>query len=209
MEGHKRGVGAILALTEEICEPWIQTFKGRAFWPLNPNPEDILIEDIAHALSFLARFGGHTQFFYSVGEHSVRVCDYLLQNNTPYLALQGLLHDASEAYLVDMPRPIKQQLKDYAAIEDKLILAINKHFGLPDKMDPKVKEADEILLSTEARDLMGEPPRAWHKMPPPLEEKIVPWTFEEAEFNFLEKWDYLTGYDCFSTIKGNMIYSAV
>src|ERR1017187_10636100 len=77
----------------------ITTFSGIHFWPLLPNPADIRIEDIAHALSNQCRFAGHAREFYSVAEHSVRVS----QLCPPEDALWGLLHDASEAYLTDVP----------------------------------------------------------------------------------------------------------
>jgi uncharacterized protein len=83
---------------------WIQTYTGKQFWPLSPLPEDIVIEDIAHALSMQCRFGGHVRTFYSVAQHSVHV-SLLVE---PQYALWGLLHDAAEAYLVDLPRPIKK-----------------------------------------------------------------------------------------------------
>ena len=83
---------------------WIQTMSGVIFYPLDPRPEEIRIEDIAHALSHQCRFAGHCREFYSVAEHSVRVSRELPQE----FMLWGLLHDASEAYLVDLPRPIKR-----------------------------------------------------------------------------------------------------
>src|ERR1035441_1601867 len=96
----------------------ITTFSGVRFWPLIPNPADIRIEDIAHALSNQCRFGGHTREFYSVAEHSVRVS----QLCTPENALWGLLHDASEAYLSDVTAPITElpQLEAYRAAERSL-----------------------------------------------------------------------------------------
>src|SRR5271165_7548492 len=83
---------------------WIQTYTGRVMYPLDPRPEEINIIDIAHALSNLCRFTGHVRTFYSVAEHSVRVS----QHCDPKDALWGLLHDASEAYLADMSRPMKR-----------------------------------------------------------------------------------------------------
>ena len=82
---------------------FIGTFSGLRFWPLNPNPEKILIEDVAHSLAHQCRFGGHVWRFYSVAEHSVHVSNLYPSEDV----LWGLLHDASEAYLVDLPRPLK------------------------------------------------------------------------------------------------------
>ena len=87
----------------DSLDGFIGTFSGLRFWPLDPNPEKILIADIAHALAHQCRFGGHASKFYSVAEHSVHVSKLCL----PEHALWGLLHDASEAYLVDLPRPLK------------------------------------------------------------------------------------------------------
>ena len=78
---------------------WLQTYTGIQFWPLDPRPEEIDIQDIAHALSLLCRFNGHCQRFYSVAEHSVHVSTIL----APEFGLWGLLHDAAEAYLSDIP----------------------------------------------------------------------------------------------------------
>src|SRR5579885_2784587 len=82
---------------------WIQTYCGVAFYPLDPRPEEILIEDIAHALSMLCRFTGHVKRFYSVAQH----CVYVSHRCDPKDALWGLLHDAAEAYLNDISRPVK------------------------------------------------------------------------------------------------------
>src|SRR5271156_4912831 len=80
---------------------WIQTFTGKKFYPFNPKPQDIDIRDIAHALSNICRFTGHTKRFYSVAEHSRNVAKLV----PAHMKLQALLHDASEAYLCDIARP--------------------------------------------------------------------------------------------------------
>ena len=96
---------------------WITTYTGQHFYPLDPRPHEVNMLDIAHALSMICRFNGHTQFFYSVAEHSIR-CAYHAHEQWPdriELQLAALLHDASEAYLCDIPRPVKLQLPDYRA----------------------------------------------------------------------------------------------
>lgn len=103
---------------------WIQTYSGRAFYPLAPYPQDVCIEDIAHALSQLCRFGGHCRRFYSVAEHSVLLSRVVV----PEFQLWALLHDASEAYLVDVPRPIKKQLPAYVEAERRVMAAICARF---------------------------------------------------------------------------------
>lgn len=136
---------------------WIQTFTGRQFWPLDPRPEDVAVEDIAHALSMLCRFGGHTRFHYSVAHHSM-----LLSRAVPEeLAPWALLHDASEAYLVDVPRPIKAALEGYAAIEQTLLRIIAERFELPWPVPPELAVYDHRILMNERGVLMATPPALW------------------------------------------------
>lgn len=138
---------------------WIQTFTGRQFFPLNPRFEDIQLPDIAHALSNLCRFGGHSDFFYSVAQHSVLVS----QHCDPEDALAGLLHDASEAYLIDLPRPIKHAigLEAYREAERRLQSLIYERFGLKAATPESVERADARLLRTEQRDLLKPAPSSW------------------------------------------------
>src|SRR5437868_2917508 len=117
---------------------WMQTSSGVAYYPLDPLPGDINIEDIAHALSNLCRFGGHCRRFYSVAEHSILVSRVVPRQH----ALQGLLHDATEAYMVDVPRPLKVELDNYARIEDLNWRCIAAVFGVPYEMHESVKRAD-------------------------------------------------------------------
>jgi hypothetical protein len=130
----------------------IRTISGILFWPFEPRLEDIYIEDIAHALSQVCRFTGHTKQFYSVAQHSVlvsRLCE-------PEDALHGLLHDASEAYLGDVSRPIKHrpEFAAYRASEAQLQALIYQRFGLEVVEPASVKVADTKALHVELRDLM-------------------------------------------------------
>jgi uncharacterized protein len=131
----------------------ITTYSGVRFWPLLPNPGDIRIEDIAHALSNQCRFGGHTHLFYSVAEHSVRVSQLCRRED----ALWGLLHDASEAFLSDIPAPLKElpSFESYRAAEKTLQRIIVQRFGLAFAQPVSVGEADRRMLRIEARDLLG------------------------------------------------------
>jgi len=161
-------------MNKERKGDWIQTFTGIAFYPLDPRVEDIDILDIAHALSNMCRFTGHTKVFYSVAEHSCRVAEILPRE----LKLWGLLHDASEAYLVDLPRPLKRHTSlgsIYRSIEDTLMLTICNKFGLPPQMPKEVSIADDTLLATEARDLLGPRPIPWKNEVIPLCGTIHPW----------------------------------
>jgi len=130
---------------------WMQTFTGRRFYPLDPRPEEIEPADIAHALSLLCRYGGHVDRFYSVAEH----CLLMSQAVAPAHALAALLHDATEAYVVDVPRPLKRQLAGYRDIEDQVWLAIAYRFGLDIALPAEVKDADNRILLTERDELMS------------------------------------------------------
>ena len=137
---------------------WIQTVSGRRLDPLNPEPNVIDFGDIAHALSNLCRFAGHTSSFYSVAQHSV-IVSQLVELNHPgnaRLRLAGLLHDGSEAYLVDIPRPAKRHMPDYAALERMTQEAVFTRFGLTMDLLDLVKEADERALVVEAHSFMGD-----------------------------------------------------
>lgn len=136
-------------------DAWIQTSAGERFYPMHPIPEEVDVRVIAHALSNLCRFGGHSRRFYSVAEHSVLVSHCV----PPQDALHALLHDAAEAYLVDVPRPLKGKLGNYRDIEDRCWLAIAEHFDLDPEMPESVKKADDAVLEAERRVLM---PRHGH-----------------------------------------------
>jgi hypothetical protein len=139
---------------------WIQTASGRRFYPLDARPDEINLLDVAHALANLCRFAGHTLRFYSVAEHSIHVCDRVEQlGGTPYEQLAALLHDAPEAFVVDLPRPIKHMpgLAAYRDAESRIAACVELRFGLPrGALDwPIVKHADNDLLLTERRDLLA------------------------------------------------------
>jgi hypothetical protein len=167
---------------------WIQTYTGRQFFPLEPRAADIDVRDIAHSLSLQCRFNGHCRGFYSVAEHSVRV-SHVLDGE---LRLWGLLHDAAEAYISDLPRPLKGTAPGFRAAEDRLLAVIVGSYGLPWPMPAAVAHADEVLLATELRDLMAPPPEPWPLAAPPLAETIVPVGPEEAERRFLARFAELT-----------------
>ncbi|MBW1879778.1 MAG: phosphohydrolase [Deltaproteobacteria bacterium] len=166
---------------------WIQTYTGQRFRPLEPEPSAIRIEDIAHSLSLLCRFNGHCRVFYSVAEHSVRVSHAV----PPETALVGLLHDAAEAYLSDLPRPFKRWLPAFEEAEDHLLQVILEHFDEPWPLPDEVLRADDVLLATEMRDLMGEPPAPWGLRQEPLDEHIVALRSAEAKQAFIERFEAL------------------
>ena len=116
--------------------PFIQTLSGRRVNPLDAAPEDIDPADIARALSNLCRFGGHSKAFYSVAQHSAIVCDLLEERGaTPDELMAALLHDAAEAYLGDLPHPLKHRSELGAAFrvaEKRLEAVIAERFALPE-----------------------------------------------------------------------------
>lgn len=171
---------------------FIQTFTGRQFWPLDPRPDEVHIEDIAHALSNQCRFAGHVLRRYSVAEHSVHIGRWLLARYPVERALWGLLHDGSEAYLVDVPRPIKPHLTGYAAAELRVMAAICTRFSLPLDMPYAVKEADDRILIDERAQAMrpANYDGGWPDVPP-LGVTLQFWTPEEAEEEFMDMYEGL------------------
>ena len=169
---------------------WTQTFTGRQFWPLQPRPEEVVIEDVAHALSLQCRYTGHCRTFYSVAQHSVLVSRLAPAGEDP---LWGLMHDAAEAYLTDVARPLKHSIffAAYRSAEATLMGVICERFGLPVEEPAWVKPADNVLLATERRDLMAPPPRPWSPGPGPMLERIQPWTPRLAEALFLNRFSEL------------------
>jgi len=151
-------------------ERTIKTFTGLYVDVFDANPDTIDINDIAHALSHTARWGGHSEAFYSVASHSIWVAEQVPDG----YKLEALLHDATEAYIGDMPKPIKKHLPDFVGLEKKLDGAIRTKFGLPPLMSKVVKEADKRALEWE-----------W------MEVKNGSWVSETNHFRIKEKFlDY-------------------
>uniref|UniRef100_A0A6M3JGC0 Phosphohydrolase n=1 Tax=viral metagenome TaxID=1070528 RepID=A0A6M3JGC0_9ZZZZ len=160
---------------------WITTYTGKKFHFLNPQPGEICIEDIAHALALTCRFGGHCREFYSVAEHSYRVAMIVDKKDK----LAALLHDAHEAYLHDVPRPIKHDIIGYADIADRIQKVIHKSFSAIVYYPDHLKFADDVLLATEARDIMTTT-QDWAELPMSLTLKIQPTNWRLAEKIFLD-----------------------
>lgn len=138
-------------MAENLYTPGcIRTFTGKYINPCKPNSDLICIEDIAHALSMQSRFGGHLPVFYSVAQHSVLTSAIVPSEHK----LSALLHDASEAYLIDVPRPVKDQLHNYKEIEHALMAVIAGKFGFDWPLHGNVKDADEDMLLHEWNSLM-------------------------------------------------------
>lgn len=128
---------------------WMITFTGRRFWPLDPRREEVSFLDIAHGLSMTCRYGGHTRCFYSVAEHCVHLADHFRRENRDDLARYALLHDASEAYIGDVIRPLKPQLPQFKEVEGPLELLIMEAAGLGE-IPREVHDADKAIIINEA-----------------------------------------------------------
>lgn len=138
---------------------WMQTYTGGKFHVVDMEKTVFDMEDIAHGLANLCRFGGHTRVFYSVAQHSIMVADIVAaKGGTPMQELWALMHDSTEAYMIDIPTPLKATLSGYEEREDRLMRLIAKGLDFPSHGEstllPKiVKYADRVALVTEARQL--------------------------------------------------------
>lgn len=185
---------SVLAQAEEEERAFIETYNGLEFTPFNPSHVGIVLADIAHALSNICRFGGHTGWFYSVAQHSVAVSRACPR----HLALEGLLHEASVAYLGDLRGPLKKLpvFAFFRHAEANLAYHVKCAFDLTYPAPEEVKAADKLVLATEFRDLMQFLPEASKYQEaqgcPVLPERIVPLDSIEAEQLFLDEFDRLS-----------------
>ena len=177
-------------MNEERKGDWFQTFTGKQFWTLDPHPEEVFIEDIAHSLSQQCRFVGHTKVFYSVAQHCVLGANELVASTSD--AFHFLMHDSAETYICDLPRPLKkdggQFGKLYMRYEDQLEKAIATRFNLDHPMPTIVRLTDSRMLLTEKRELLTDPPAAWKASEgdyKPFTWPISSWTPQYAEKQFL------------------------
>lgn len=142
---------------------YITTYGGTHFYPTEPAKNDIHITDIAHALSLICRGNGHVKTFFSVGQHCIFCAkEAEARGLGPRMALACLLHDASECYMSDVPRPFKKTLGEYVAQEAKLLDVIyEKYLGstLTTEEQGLLKQIDDDLLYFDLRELLGETPK--------------------------------------------------
>lgn len=165
---------------------WMITYTGKAFYPLHPDPSDLDHRDIAHALSLICRYGGHVRRFYSVAEHCVHL-SYAVPAED---ALWALLHDATEAYLGDMIRPLKRNMPDYEHAEYVLMAIICDRYGLARQFPASVKDADNRILLDERAALLPPSPQPWAsalEAMDPLGVNIRAWGPAEAEHRYLQR----------------------
>lgn len=168
---------------------FVQTYRGNALDFIDPKADQISIADIAKGLSQLCRFSGQARFFYSVAQHSVLVAE----NCSPAYAFAGLMHDAPEAYLGDVPGPAKLLCPDYKKLEQKIYAVIAERFGLKAYIPNAVKDVDVRMLQTERQFVFK------HEMKWPLDSEgiepfpipITEWRPDHAEAEFLEAFEKL------------------
>ena len=194
-----------------MSNEWISTYLNKRVFPFDPDKNTIAIDDIAHSLAMICRWGGHALTYYSVAEHSVRVADFLYAqavksgkslDESKRIAFLGLMHDATEAYVGDIPRPIKgsmflktpRGMEGFRETEAHVYKVIEEALDLPpykDGDDEMVHEADNIILVTEARDVQHGADKwdYWTDRPEPLEGIIYPMSWEIAKTTFLERYD--------------------
>lgn len=148
-------------MTKNQTKSCITTLSGNWFDILKPEDYEYDIKEIGHSLSNLCRYTGHTNEFYSVAEHSVLVSRIVPEP----LALCGLLHDASEAFLGDVSSPLKKLLPEYKRIEDNVQKAIAKHFSLPYPYPHEIHEADKRMYWQERQTVANNGIRdgLWHQ----------------------------------------------
>lgn len=174
----------------------MQCWRGGIYWPLDPRADEVFIEDIAHHLAMICRFTGACDRFYSVAEHSVLVSKIV----PPEMALLGLLHDATEAYLNDLNRPVKHdpEMVAYRRIEALNWLAIAERFGLPKVMPQEIHVADAAMLHAERLALLKPlsecTTEEWlmGDVQPPARVEITGWAWRQARMEFMYRYEELT-----------------
>lgn len=167
---------------------WMRTRSGGRFYPADPRPEDIKILDIASGLAKECRYGGQLEPHYSVAEHSILVASVL----PPELKLQGLLHDAEEAWWRDMVRPARVLLPDYRAYAAKTWRAVADCFGIPRELHDLVHQADNDVLLAEKAQLFTEDTSEWRIKGVMANVRIRCLDYREAEAEFLNYFHHLT-----------------
>lgn len=176
---------------------WMATFSGVKWFVTDPHPDDVKIEDIAHALSMICRYGGHCREFYSVAQHSVIVAEavWAAHPDDTGLALNALLHDAAEAYLGDVVRPLKLTMPGYKALEhltEGVIAAGLELPGVTPEQKAIIKHFDDVALMTERRDLVNHCGIEWTPRAEPLKKVIEPWPAKIAERGFIQAYHLLS-----------------
>ena len=171
---------------------YIQTAHGGRYQPLNPDPDSITLQDVAHSLSQICRYIGHSKFFYSVAQHCVLMARALRNEGHEAMIIRtALMHDAHEAYVGDVPGPHKAAIRasggGYDEIEALAWRAVAKRFRLPLALPDKIRDADLRMLVTEANQIMlgGMRGGGWPIATPFEGLRISSWIPERARLEFL------------------------
>lgn len=170
---------------------YIETYTGRPFFPLHPDPKDVSIIDIAHAQSNQCRYSGHTTWFYSTAQHCCLLADYVEKQmkGTPLDCLQILMHDAAEAYLVDIPRPVKQFMPEFRVWDIAINNCIRSWLGLENESIPTWQDdIDSRIIVDERAQIMSDSGNDWGHNLEPLGIEIAPWFPYIAEQQFLMRY---------------------
>jgi len=171
----------------------MDTFSGGQFYPLDPDHSEVDLRDVAQGLANTCRYGGQCQFYYPVATHSRYVSRELALEHEPIVQLYGLLHDAAEAYVTDVPRPVKGELPAFERIEREIRQSVWKSLGVPqptEKQWAAVERADDRLLRYEADELLD---RFQPDTVPDLQYDLQPCTPPEARGAFLDRAEELIG----------------
>lgn len=178
-----------------MSKDWMMTFTGRHVFPLDVKQEDIDLKDIAHSLSMQCRYNGHTANFYSVAEHAYLISRALERDGHDRITcLTGLLHDASETYVGDIIRPLKNSLKNSTKeAELKIEQAVSERFGLPWPWHDAVDEYDKrIIVDEKDSPLLFGPHKPWNWEMEALSVTINCWAPHVARSYFMDRYEYLT-----------------
>jgi len=171
--------------------PYINTYSGKSFHILNPEPDDIDIKDIAHHLSLQCRSVGAVTRHYSVAQHSLFVCQLVSEQTAdPVIQMQAIMHDSEEYITGDWPTPIKWCIPGVRTVAKNIKKAIGEKFGIElVNMPPIVKRMDNVAMATEKEQLYLPSEVVWHDMPEPDERAIPTLSPQEAEKLFIDKYN--------------------
>lgn len=171
-----------------IIGPTILLLSGSYFDFEAPETSQFTIEDVAHGLSMICRFAGQCGRFYSVAQHSVHVSEIV----PPEDAYQGLMHDAPEAFVGDMAKPLKVMLPEYSVIEKRVEAAVFQRFNVASPLPPTIKEADVVMLVTEQHQLMkNRDDWEYCRGRTPLDLHLLSWSPGQAKSRFLKRYHAL------------------
>jgi len=158
----------LVGVLQEGKDTFLKTYTGKKVSILNPSEDDISLYDISHALSMQCRYNGHCSSFYSVAEHTVLGTSFMIKHDSSPAQIKAwLLHDATEAYVGDLIRPVKAHLQGFKDIEEVFATVINRKYGveLSDDILETIHYVDNVMVAWEKRDLMKGSKETWGGLP--------------------------------------------